>query len=231
MNNCFPSLAKIISLTLFAVILSSCATTKKELPKTSHDGLDLVEDTTLGAVYKKPGADFSQYDRVAIVEVTVAFRKNWQRDQNRDRMGLGRSVSNDDMDRIKKTLSEEFKKVFSKELQEGGYKITESGAEDVLVLRPAIIDLDITAPDTMSPGMTRTFTASAGEMTLYMELYDSVSSEILGRVVDAEAGRDLGGIRISNRVTNVAEADRILRKWADILRKKLDQAHGKEAKQ
>jgi hypothetical protein len=64
-----------------------------------------------------------------------------------------------------------------------------------------------------------------------MEFYDSLTSAIMGRVVDAEAGRDLGGIRISNRVTNIVEADRILRKWADILRQKLDQVHGKEAKQ
>lgn len=108
-------------------------------------------------------------------------------------------------------------------------KHAETAAEDVLVLRPAIINLDITAPDTMSPGMTRTFTASAGEMTLYMEFFDSTTSAILGRVVDAEASRDLGGVQISNRVTNIAEADRILRKWADILRQKLDEVHGKSA--
>jgi hypothetical protein len=68
-----------------------------------------------------------------------------------------------------------------------------------------------------------------GEMTLYMEFFDSTTSAILGRVVDAEASRDLGGVQISNRVTNIAEADRILRKWADILRQKLDEVHGKSA--
>ncbi len=127
-------------------------------------------------------------------------------------MGLQGRVSKQDMDRMKKTLSEEFNKVFTEELQKGGYKIVDKGAEDVLLLRPAIINLDIAAPDTMSPGMTRTFAASAGEMTLYMELYDSTSSAILGRVTDAESARDYGRVQISNRVTNIQEADRILRK-------------------
>ena len=229
MQNISTSLIKSTLPFVLAVFISACASTQKELPKVSHDGLDLVEGTKLGAVYKKPGADLSQYDRVAILDCTVAFRKNWQRDQNADRMGLQRGVSKEDMDRMKKNLSDEFNKVFSKELQKGGYKIVDKGAEDVLLLRPAIINLDVAAPDTMSPGMTRTFTASAGEMTLYMELYDSATSAILARVVDEKAGRDHGGMQISNRVTNVAEADRILRKWADILRQKLDEAHGKSA--
>ncbi len=203
------------------------AVAKDDLPKTSHDGLELIEHKKHKAIYRKPDADFSGYDRVAIVECFVAFRKNWLRDQNRGRVGAQR-VTQDDMDRIKKALSEEFQKVFTEELEKGGYAVVDSGAEDVLVLRPAIIDLDVTAPDTMSPGRTATFAASAGSMTLYMEVYDSVSSEILGRVIDAEAARDRGTMMISNRVTNKAEADRILRKWSGSLVDKLDAVHGKD---
>ncbi|MFW2404993.1 MAG: DUF3313 family protein [Gammaproteobacteria bacterium] len=200
------------------------------MPKVSHDGLELIEHKKHKAIYRKPDADFSGYDRVAILECPVAFRKNWLRDQNRDRMAMSQRVTQDDMDRIKKALSEEFQKIFKEELEKGGYQVVDQGAEDVLILRPAIIDLDVTAPDTMSPGMTRTFTASAGSMTLYMEVYDSVTSAILGRVVDAEAARDPGMMSISNRVTNRAEADRILRRWATILVGKLDAVHGKPAK-
>jgi hypothetical protein len=36
----------------------------------------------------------------------------------------------------------------------------------MLLLRPAIIDLDITVPDSMSAGRSRTFTASTGAATL-----------------------------------------------------------------
>jgi len=217
-------LALLCVCTLFA---AGYAVAKDDPPRVSHDGLELVDHDRHQEIYKKPGADFSQYARVAILECYVAFRKNWERDQNRDRVGLSNRVTQKDMDRIKKSLSDEFLKVFTEELENGGYTVVDTGAEDVLVLRPAIIDLDVTAPDTMSPGMTQTFAASAGQMTLYMELYDSVTSAILGRVIDAEAARDHGTMHVSNRVTNQAEADRILRKWADVLVDKLDAVHGK----
>ncbi len=58
------SFIKIAAPFILAAFISACASTQKELPKVSHDGLDLVEGTKLGAVYKKPGADLSQYDRV-----------------------------------------------------------------------------------------------------------------------------------------------------------------------
>ena len=54
------------------------------------------------------------------------------------------------MDRIKKEISSEFQRIFKRELQEeGGYTVVDTGARDVLVLRPAIINLDVSAPDVM----------------------------------------------------------------------------------
>ena len=54
-------------------------------------------------------------------------------------------------------------------------------------------------------------------MTLFLELYDSVSSELLARVMDAEVLNGFGFYSVQNEVTNRMEADRLLRKWADIL--------------
>jgi hypothetical protein len=99
-------------------------------------------------------------------------------------------------------------------------KALDEAAEDVLVLRSAIVNLDVTSPDTMTPG-NRSFAASAGAMTLYLEFFDSVSSDLLGRVIDAQAAPDTGGY-LANRATNTAEGDRILTRWADILRGHLD---------
>ena len=64
-------------------------------------------------------------------------------------------------------------------------------------------------------------------MTLYLEFFDAVSGSLLGRLVDAQASRDDGFMSISNKVTNRAETDRILRKWAKLLVVKLDVVHGK----
>ncbi|MEH6592891.1 MAG: DUF3313 family protein [Halioglobus sp.] len=202
------------------------------MPKVSDDGLTLVEGTEVGAAYLQEGADFTQYNRLAIMDVSVSFRKDWMRDQNRDRAALSQRITQQDADKIKQSLADEFQTVFTEELEKGGYTVVDyegvdNSAQDLLVLRPAIVNLDVTAPDTMSPGMSRTYTASTGSMTLVLEFFDSVTSSLLGRVMDAEAVRDAGYMSISNSVTNKADADRIMRKWAKLLVKKLDKVHGK----
>jgi hypothetical protein len=153
----------------------------------------------------------------------VSFEKNWQRDYNRDAIGLDGRVSDNDVKAIKKRVADEFKVVFTNELDtKGGYAVVDHAAADVLVLRPAIINLVVNAPDTNSVGMNRTYVASAGQMTLYLELYDSVSSDIIARIIDAKAAREGGFAHMANRVTNKAEADRIMKRWADTLRGHLD---------
>jgi hypothetical protein len=92
--------------------------------------------------------------------------------------------------------------------------VTEGGS-GVLIVQPAIVNLEITAPDTMAPG-AMTFSANAGQMTLYMQLHDGKTGDIIARIIDPEAvGGDFAEIR--NSVTNMADADRVLRRWATIL--------------
>jgi hypothetical protein len=169
--------------------------------------------------YLKPGEDFSQYSRLRLLDCYVAFKKNWK---------MGHSgVTKRDMENIKQSLAEEFRKVFVEELEQGGYPVVEASDQDVLLVRPAIIDLDVVAPDTMSAGRSQSFSASSGAMTLYVELYDSVSGEILARASDREASRFAGSIEWTSRSTNISEARKMLKRWADLLVRKLDEVHGR----
>ena len=195
-------------------------------PQVSKDGLQLQKQTKQRLVYLKPGATFSQYNRVAILECYVEFRKNWARDYNSEVVGLENQVTDGDIQRMKNSLSAEFKKVFVKELTKGGYQVVDTAAPDVLVLRPALVNVDATAPDLMTANMERTVVRSAGQMTLYLELWDSTTNSILARVMDAEADREAIA-QPANRVTNTAAADAILKGWADELRDHLDAVRGK----
>jgi hypothetical protein len=212
-----------VGMALTLLLAATAGAADKELPAVSHDGLELRKGKA-AVVYVRPGVDFSQYKRFAILECPVAFSKSWERDQR----SSAQRLSSSDLDRIRKNLSEEFRKIFVDELQnKGGYAVVDAGAEDVLVLRPAIIDLDVTAPDTMTPGRSYTLSDSAGAMTLYLEIYDSVTGQILARAIDRQAGRDFGRIQWQNSVTNKSEADRILRRWAKALHDRLDEVHAK----
>jgi hypothetical protein len=175
----------------------------------------MVEDAAVNMAYIDPDADFSVFKRVAILEPFVAFRSNWQRDQNRSR---SRNIRARDMERIKRDVATQFERVFTERLEAAGYEVVDVAGDDVLVLRPAIIDLDITAPDTRTAGRSRTFTASTGAATLYIQLFDSFSGDIIGRAADRQAVRRGGGqISWSNSVTNNADARRMFGRWADTL--------------
>ncbi len=181
----------------------------------TFDNLVPVKDAAVALAYIDPEADFTVFKRVAILEPKVAFRSNWQRDQNRSRT---RNISNRDMERMKSDVATLFERVFEERLEAAGYEVVDVANDDVLLLRPAIVDLDVTAPDTRSPGRTSTFASTAGAATLYIELFDSITGEILGRAADRQSVRRNGGmLSWSNSVTNNAEARRMFGRWADTL--------------
>jgi len=182
---------------------------------TTFDGLQRVEGARVGAAYIDPTADFSEFRRVAILDPFVAFRSNWQRDQNRSR---SRNINSRDMDRMKADMEAVFRDVFTQRLEAAGFQIVNETDYDVLVLRPAIIDLDITAPDVQRAGRSRTYSASGGAATLYLQLVDSVSGDVIGRAIDRSVARSAGGhVSWTNRVTNLGDARRMMGRWADIL--------------
>lgn len=200
-----------------------------DIPQTTPEGMKLIKQTKSRIVYAMPGATLEPYTKVALLDCFVAFRKDWKKDHNRS-AAFELRVDDKDMERIKSDLAAEFRKIFEKELTDAGHEIVDHTGADVLVIRPAIVNLDVTAPDVNAAGMTRTIVRSAGEMTLFMELYDSTTSAIIARVMDAEAD-DHGGFAMeATRTRNKAEADRVLRNWARELAGHLGEAQAATSK-
>jgi hypothetical protein len=201
---------------LVAALAGTAVAAKDELPEVSSDGLHLIKGSKVRIAYAKPGATLNQYNKVIILDCYVDFVKDWQRDYNMNEVGLSGRVSDKDAEKIKKSLGEEFKKVFTEQLTKKGQQIVEEAGPDVLVLRPALINVDVVAPDIATANRSRTWIESAGGMTLFLELYDSTSGTLLARVIDPQADRS-SFAKQATRVTNKAAADRIMRDWADLL--------------
>ena len=202
------------------LLLAALVNADEHDAETTWDGLVEVEGSNVAGKFIDPTADFSVFKRVSILEPHVAFRSNWRRDQNRSR---GRNVSANDVERIKGDVADMFTSVFTERLEAAGYEVVNYAGEDVLVLRPAIIDLDITAPDVRGAGRSRTYTTTTGAATLFVELFDSLSGDLIGRAVDRRAAGRSGGFAMqANRVTNRADARREFRAWADLLIEFLD---------
>ena len=200
-------------------------TVSADEPPQEWDGLTRVKSKQLDHVYKLPGADFSGYQRVRLDPIEVEFDKNFK--PNDSQRSPSQRLTNDDLEKIKKALAEEFRKVFTEELTKNGYQVVTEDDDDVLRVSAAIVNLYITAPDKMSAGRSRTYTTSAGHMTLAAELRDSVTGKLMARAVDSVQGRDTGTFQITNSVTNMSSARTALSKWARVLREGMDEATGR----
>ncbi len=177
------------------------------------DGLVKVESKKLDEVYLLPEADFRGYTKVMLDPTEVAFRKDWQRDQNRDRLDLMNRVSDEDARRILDDAAKAFQKLFTETYTKEGYQVVTTPGPDVLRVSTAVANLDVTAPDVMAPGRTRTFSRNAGQATLVIEARDSVSNELLGRALDERETSEMGPY-IRNSVTNAAAFEQVFSRWA-----------------
>jgi hypothetical protein len=217
---------KTITLAVLVLLFANTTTVAgdKQPPEVSLDGLTLVEKDRRGEIYADKDADWSVYSQVHLEPATVSFRKNWKRDQNRyDSF----KVRDRDIEKIKTALSELFHDVFARELSgNGGYQMTEETGENVMTIKPSIVDLDVAAPDTNQVGRTTSYTQQAGRMTLILEIYDSTTGDLIARGSDRQESPRRGYMQWTNSITNTADARRMLEKWATALRVRLDEASG-----
>ena len=220
-----------IAVAIIALLLSMAAISpawaKKGLPEINDEGMELVKNSDLATVYADPGADLSIYNRVLLLDATVSFKKNWRREQNRM---SPMKVQDRDMVKIKEEVATVFREVFTKELLDGGYELAEEAGEDVLLIKPAIVDLDVTSPDIQRTSRTMTFSESAGEMTLKLELYDSLTNDKIVTATDRQRDWRRGYNEWRTSVSNRADARRMMRVWAKALRSALDEARASTPK-
>jgi hypothetical protein len=196
----------------------------KEKPPESWDGLEKKKVKGLDNVWVRPGVQFTPYKSVILDATQVEFSKNWEKSFDfHDRPDAS------DMERIKRALAELMRERFMAELVKHGYTVVDAPAEDTLRVGTGIVDLFINAPDTQDAGITRSYTTSAGRMTLVLEARDGPTGQLLARAIDKREDDNFGGRLVwTNATTNLADARLIIDAWAKKLREALDRLNGKE---
>jgi len=222
-----------ISLLIFILTrISGCATFGADggdLRKgyVTTDGLTVVESTSHTEKQIKDGVDWSEYTEYQITPVEVSFRKNWKRDYNMSQKTLSKQVTDEDMTRIRESMGKIVYEEFDSALQENGGLIKADQADSsTLLFKPRIINLDVYAPDVDSSYISRSYVRQAGRATLFLEVYDAVSGEILARWVDTREDPDRGYFDWANRITNAVQFRVIVRAWANRLVEGLDDLKG-----
>jgi hypothetical protein len=182
-------------------------------PPTDWDGLRRVKSKRLKLVFLAPGADFNPYKRVMLDPTEISFRKNWMRDFNSTRRGVSGRVSDSDVQRVITEGGKAATDIFTKAFADGGYAVVAAPAPDVLRVRTGVINLSVTAPDIPTAGRSRVYANEAGQATLLIEVRDSMTGALLGRVVDGRLAGDTQAF-IRNSVTNRADFRQLIKLWA-----------------
>jgi Protein of unknown function (DUF3313) len=218
-------LLRIVSLLGSTLVLTSAfAASKADLEKAmSYDGLEKFNVKGIDLAYARPGATLAAYNRVKLEPVEVAFHKDW----DPKRTGSRLKITADERENIRTGVAKIVHDEFVKELHaKSNYKVVDESGPNVLRVKAKIVNLYVNAPDTGTTGRSRTYTLSAGEMTILAELYDSETGQVLARIVDRREARNTPMLTLSNSVVNAREAQDIASSWARILRNGLDKSHG-----
>ena len=178
------------------------------------DGLVQVKPKRLDAVFLLPGADFRSYNKIMMDPVEVAFEKDWLKDYNREAT-MSQRLTQEDIERSCRRHARG-----SRSLHRGLPESRDGGRDRTgrrrAAVRSGVVDLFVSAPDTMTAGRSRTYSMEAGHATLFLEARDSTTGALLGRALDKRATRNSGQVQVSNRVTNSADFRMLFKQWADI---------------
>ena len=218
---------KPLSIALTGILLLAGCTTSEQpaaptnptgeeigLQEITHDGLRLQTGNS-GVVYTIPGLDLTPYNKLILLTPEINFERSWRMDINSERRM--NTISGSDMREMIETGQRLFVEVFSTELEKAGYQLVDEPDDDVLLVRPSILDVYLNAPDPDRDPWMRVYAESAGDATLVLELYDSVSRDIMVRAIDrkTEIGYDGSGWAMPrSQTTNIADARLAFQSWA-----------------
>ncbi len=180
----------------------------------SFDGLREVKNATADRAWIRADLDLTGYTKILPINLGVEYRpvKRGSRSEF--------PVPAEAREKFEALITEIVQEELAKSER---YTITDQPGPDTLIVVGGLLDVVSKVPPEPI-GRGEIYLSEVGQATLVLERRDSETNTILVRVLDRRAARRAGGGTWSNTVTNTAEVRRLIRRWATLLRKRLDEA-------
>lgn len=185
------------------------------------EGLQAISIRGMDVAYTAPGAQLQGYNGILLKPVAVSFQKNWARSAA---IPTGTRVSPRDADRIREDMAGVVDREIRREFEKNGWRVAGAPGAGVLQVEVRVVDLYLNAPDLPTPGITKSYAQSFGQLTLVAELRDSASGAIVMRLLDHVDGHDHASFERTTRVENTREVGMVASEWARTLRRHLELA-------
>lgn len=217
---------KKILLTFAAMAIAGCTSAPATIQQgadaeVSFDGLHVIDNSIFREAWADPDIDFSRYSKFMPGGAFFEYRAVKKTSRTT------RAASSTDEFYIDDEAREKLKglatEIFSEELAKSTrFTVTDTSGPDVLIIRGGLHDIVSRVPPEPI-GRGDIYLSSVGEITLILEVVDSMSGEVIFRAVERRAAERGGGMAIrANTVTTLAEVRRLIRRWATTLRDGLD---------
>jgi len=218
--------ARIAGLTIFIIGLAGCAASTPTIDTSpeadvTYDGLHEVKGGAADSAWMRPGSDISQYSKIMLQNVGVEYRPGGEAGRTFHSRSQGGPFEVTARQRAE--FEKEMRDAFREELAKSErFELVDEAGPEVLLIRGALLDVVSYVPPE-PVGRSEVFLSQVGEVTLVMEIRDSITQTALVRAVDRRAAERSGEFIRSNRVTNRAEVRRLAKSWARLLRTRLDE--------
>ena len=177
------------------------------------DGLVKIRTREVELGWVRPGADFRPYTKVIIDRTQVAFRPNYIKDYNLNAGTMPR-LTPEDAAKIMAAAQTNFDDIFVDAFKKAGYEVVTTTGPDVLRVNSGILDLNVNAPFGGTDGQTQRI-ITAGDAALIVEVRDTITNALLGRVADRRETQRLG-LQIATHASLLFDFRQLFTLWANI---------------
>lgn len=193
--------------------IAACA----EQPTVTSDGLVAERSGKFDELYRRPNADLSAYRRALIEPVSVKFAGDYlTRRHGLNHLlaqPLGRPYRRDP-DAVAQEMSTLMQASLLDAFRAANYEIVAEAGPGVLRVAARMDELYINAPDEMSSTLRAAANRDTGQATLSLEAADSVTGNVLARVVHRPIVREVGRANLADDTTNRFWFETAFRRWA-----------------
>jgi hypothetical protein len=218
-----------IALTLVAALFAGCATPAPTLEVEgnsgiSFDGLFPIKNSAADQAWAVPSLDLTRYNKIMVQGVGIEYRPGGKSGRSSMTHSDGRpfEVTEEQKARFRQVVNETLLDELGKSKKFG---VVNEPGPDVLLIRVALLDVVSYVPPE-SIGRSEIYLSEIGDVTLALELRDSISEAILARSIDRDTIGDDSTMRSSNRVVNQAVDRPLKRKCMSARRERLDSFSG-----
>jgi len=194
--------------------------------RTTFDGLVQVKARGFRNVWLKPGVDPSKYTKIILGAAQFHYRD--VPDAPGTSVTIRRGVTEFPIEEnSRKRLEEAVVKAFAAQLSDtDNFTVTDQPGPDTVYIWGGLHDIVSRVPPDFA-GRVDVYLRSVGEATLVVQIEDSMTREVLARVIDRRAAEPAFPVT-SNPVTNMNEVNRLANRWAISFRNGIDRWHESE---